>query len=236
MTCLETITPLPGTEDSAFKRTLVTREGWLTVAMAMLFELVFERLGHAMPTNTRVACGWPSKGGTAKKRRVIGQAWHSRASADGHFEILISPFLDDALFVLAVLAHEMVHVIAGFECGHRGPFKRLATAIGLEGPMTATRPGTRFIEATVPIIEALGPYPHAQLGVVSGLPANPEEPGQPDEPDSTGPRPDKGRMIRAQCPACGMVIRLASKWIGAHSPACPNLECSDHDRLMEVGG
>lgn len=220
----------PGQQDGqeASQRILVTREGWLTKAMSALNDVLFVPIGQAVPTNTRVACGWPSRGEMAKRRRAIGQAWHKRASADGSYEILISPFLDEPVAVLATLGHEMVHISVGFECGHRGPFRRVANVIGLVGPMTATRPCPRFTEAVLPVLEALGPYPHAQLGIVGGLPA------PPGGPESTGPRPDKGRMIKAQCPTCGMVIRLASKWIGARSPACPNLECSDHDRLMEI--
>ena len=222
-----------GNEAGSFKRILVTREGYLTVAMSMLNDALFAPLDNPVPTNTRVACGWPSRGGLSKSRRVLGQAWHSKCSADGTYEILISPYLDEPLTVIAVLGHELVHVVVGFEHGHRGPFKRLATAIGLEGPMTATKPGVAFIEAVTPIVDALGTYPHAQLGIVGGLPVNPR--AGPDDPDTTGPRPDRARMIKAQCPDCGMVIRLARKWISSSAPTCPNLECGHHDQLMEIG-
>ena len=242
--------PPHGDKGNPFKRTPDTREGWLTAALFMLNDALFVPNGFPIPANIRIACGWPSKGGMASKSRVIGQAWHSRRSADGTFEILISPYVHEPIEVAGVVAHEGIHVAVGFACGHQGAFKRLATTIGLEGRMTATQPGPRFVEAVTPIIDALGPYPHAQLGIESirpgnpggsgdpgnpGEPRDPIEPGEPLGPDSTGPKPDKGRMIRAHCPECGIVIRLARKWISDTAPACPNLACCYHNELMVTG-
>ena len=217
-------------EERPFKRTLVTREGYLTAAMALLNQALFVPNDCPLPSKTRVTCGWPSRQALGNVKRV-GEAWHRSRSADNTFEILISPYIDEPLTVLAVLAHEMVHVAVGFECGHRGPFKKLAIAIGLKGPLRSTNAGPLFVKCASRIIEALGPYPHAQLGVDRNRLAGPDG---PHGPDTTGPKKDVARMIKARCRRCGTVIRLARKWISHRSPACPRLDCDGHDTLMEV--
>ncbi len=61
----------------------------------------------------------------------MGQAFDPSISADGTFEVFINPVIDNPVDVLAVLAHELGHVWAGIQCGHRGEFARFARAIGL---------------------------------------------------------------------------------------------------------
>jgi hypothetical protein len=55
-----------------------------------------------------------------------------------------SQWSSDDIEVLQALAHEMIHATLAPAAGHRGEFARLAEAIGLEGPATATRAGERF--------------------------------------------------------------------------------------------
>lgn len=98
------------------------REAWLTRATEALI-----RLFEAPPRGPwRVTCGWPSRRGTAAKSRVIGECWSPMASGDRTIEIIISIALDDALEVLAVLAHELAHAHLPEGTGHRAPFARLA--------------------------------------------------------------------------------------------------------------
>lgn len=55
--------------------------------------------------------------------------------------------------------------MAGIPAGHKGPFRLIAKALGLEGKMTATyvTPGTPLHNDLTAISLQLGPYPHGAL-------------------------------------------------------------------------
>jgi hypothetical protein len=72
------------------------------------------------------------------------ECWSNLASADNTTEIFICPSQSEPVAVLAILLHELVHAAVGLECGHKGAFKRVALALGLEGKMTATYPGVKL--------------------------------------------------------------------------------------------
>jgi hypothetical protein len=133
----------------------------------------------------------------------LGECWSDANSKDGHTEIMISPILDDPMRVVGVLAHELVHAAVGIEYGHKEPFAKLAKAIGLEGKMTATTEGEAFKQALAPILEAVGPYPHAELSKTA--------------------RTKQGtRLLKLQCPTCPYTVRITRKWLDeVGAPACP---------------
>lgn len=207
------------------RNVISNREAYLTELARMLARDVFAPVGYTVPTNVRFACSWPSRGGIAPIRRVIGQAWSDECAADGHFGIMISQSVDDPMTVASILAHELVHVTVGLECGHRGAFRTCALAIGLEGKMTATVAGKAFKRAVAPILERLGPYPHGALGPVYR---------KDSEPTSTLPMPQKGRMRRAQCEECGLIFRLAKQWIEGKSLGCPDMNCGGHEYQLHI--
>jgi SprT-like family len=182
--------------------TLPYREAWLASLVERLKPLFAPAI---IPANLRVACGWPSHGATRTKGRVIGQCWGSTSSKDGHYEIFVSPILDDPMRVAGVLAHELVHAVVGVQAKHGKEFKQLATRIGLTGKMTATTEGEAFRAALVPILADLGPYPHAELSA-----SNSNRPKQ-----ST-------RLLKAECGSCGYTVRITRKWIDeVGAPHCP---------------
>lgn len=122
---------------------------------------LFTALGPPLPDRVRVAIGFTSAG---RKGKAIGECWDNRLSADGHFEIFIRPDLahvPDAMpaQIAAILAHELVHAAVGIPAGHGRAFKRIATGLGLVGPMRATTPGDAFLAAVTPILAAAGPSP-----------------------------------------------------------------------------
>src|SRR3546814_11987512 len=65
--------------------------------------------------------------------------------------------------IAAILAHELVHAAVGIPAGHGKAFKRAALGLGLVGPMRATTPGEAFLADIAPILESVGPLPHARL-------------------------------------------------------------------------
>lgn len=190
--------------------TQVYREAWLT-AVAERLEPVFLEAGFPVPSNIRVTCGFPSRGGRGKR---IGECWASTASKDEHFEIMVSPVLEEPMFVAGVLAHELCHAAAGLKCGHRGTFKKLATSIGLVGKMSATIPGDIFIKHAQPILTDVGPYPHAMLNPTA----------------SSGPPKQTTRNLKLTCPKCGYRASTTRYWLDtAGAPICP----ADETQMVE---
>ncbi|WDS51688.1 SprT-like protease [Microbacterium phage Barnstormer] len=179
-----------------------TREEWLVAAIEALRPL-FAEAGAELPT-VRVSVGWP--GGNGRKNSVIGQCWGSAASADKVAQVFISPVLDDAVKVLDVLTHELVHAVDDCQSGHKGPFAKLAKALGLEGKMTATVAGEELKAKLEDIAADLGDYPHAALAKAQG---------------AEGPKKQGTRMLKLECPADGYIVRTTAKWLELGVPTCP---------------
>jgi len=104
--------------------------------------------------------------------------------------VFINPILDKPIDVLAVLAHELAHVWAGIQCGHRGEFARVARAIDLVGPLTSTSAGAWLSAELADIAQILGPYPHAKV-------------------DPNARRKQGTRLLKLQCNSCGWTARLS---------------------------
>jgi len=187
----------------------MSREDWL-IALAGEIRPWFEREGYDL-SRFRIAIGFP---GTGKRGNRIGECWDGACSADGTFEILIRPDQDDPVTVAGVLIHELIHVAVGLAVGHKGAFAKLARRLGLVGPMTATTVGDELRCDLVPMLATLGPLPHARLSLGN----------------SSGPKKQTARLLKAVCPECGYVVRVARKWvveIGA--PHCPKHGTMDVD-------
>lgn len=182
----------------------VHREAWLHAVAAALRE-PFKRAGHPIPAKVRIGVGFPSVRGIAAKNQRIGECWSNTRSGDDHHEIIISPVIADSMRVAGLLAHELTHAAVGVQHGHKGPFRALAKAIGLEGKMTATVEGEAFKRLAQPILEAIGPYPHAELHAMTN-----------------GRKKQVARLIKCECGKCGYVARVARQWIDDQgAPHCP---------------
>jgi hypothetical protein len=95
--------------------------------------------------------------------------------------------------------------------GHKGPFRKIAKKMGLEGKMTATHPGAELAEHLNALCVKIGPYPHASL-------------------DRSQAKKQSTRMLKLECAGCGYTVRTTAKWIEAGMPTCP---CGTE---MEVSG
>ena len=181
-----------------------TREDWLNFVAARL-ALAFAERGAPLPERIRIAIGFPSTGRRGKR---IGECWDSTASRDGTFEIYVRPDIDEPCQAAAVLGHELCHAAAGIPAKHGPAFRRIALAIGLEGPMKATRAGPAFLTLVTPILAEAGPLPHARLDFNGGL--------------TTRPPKQTTRLLKCECPACGYIARVAWKWLEEKgAPHCP---------------
>jgi hypothetical protein len=174
-----------------------TREDWLLAAVAAVRPL-FDEIGADAYPPLRVSCGWP-KGG----RKAIGQCWPSTRSDDKSIEMFLSPALSDPFQVLHVTVHELIHAIDNCVNSHKGPFRKMAKAIGFEGKMTATVPGAELSDKLRLLLGNLGPYPHATL-------------------DASRIKKQGTRMLKVVCTDtdCGYTLRTTKKWIEVGVPTC----------------
>lgn len=186
----------------------ITRQQWLTDLTQELREW-FGTNGFDMPENIRVSCGFPDKGGLAKKNKTIGQCWNSKNSGDEAFEIFISPTIAESVIVGATLVHEIVHATVGLQAGHGIAFKRCAVAVGLTGKMTATTADDDLTGWLEDVFKRLGEYP---MEVLTG-----------------GSKTQGTRLLKASCPDCGYTVRLTKKWIAYGLPLCP----CNHEEMIE---
>lgn len=174
------------------------REEWLQRAVVAL-KPVFKRANFDVPENVRTSVGFPMGAG----RKGRGQCFDSKVSADRTFEVFVTPMLAEPVAVLDVLSHELVHTVVGIDAKHGKVFKACATAIGLEGKMTATHAGEDLLVKLVAIAEKLGPYPHAEL--------NP-----------TYVKKQTTRLIKVECPECDYVARVTRVHLDEKgAPICP---------------
>lgn len=180
----------------------LTREGWLALlANKYLWPLIVANTDAARPT-VRYSIGFPKATRGASARNTVGQCFGPGWSTDGTFEIFVSPFLD-APEAAHTLLHEMIHATVGLKHKHRGPFKKLALAVGLVGPMTATVPGKKL-----------------KVDIKRWIAALPEFPGAPMKDLANAPK-QTTRMIKCACPECGYTVRTTARWLEIGAPICP---------------
>jgi hypothetical protein len=190
-----------------------TREEWLVAAVAALAPLFSALTDEKIPA-VRVSVGWPGGGG--RKNSVIGQCWSTKVAADKVSQVFISPVLDDAVRVLDVLAHELIHAIDDCESGHKGRFAKIAKALGLTGKMTATVAGDALKAELEAIAAELGEYPHSAIS--SGAQG------------ADSPKKQTTRMLKTECAqGSGYKVRITRQWLEEFgAPICP---C--HEERME---
>jgi hypothetical protein len=189
-----------GSGEPAFE----TREDWLVNAVSGLRPLFAEK-SILLPDRIRISCGWPHAGNRGRGiAHTIGQCWARKASHDGTSELFVSPVLDDGVTVGGVLTHELVHSADDCRNGHRGPFRKMAIALGLEGPMRATYPGPALKERLNALVASIGPYPHARL-----------------DPTQVSVK-QKTRLVKVVCDrsSCGYAFWTTRMWLDLGTPTC----------------
>lgn len=177
-----------------------TREQWLVRATDILRSGLFRDHGATVP-NVRLSVGFP--GGTRGKK-AIGQIWFAQAIADGIPQVFVSPIIGDPVRALDILVHELVHACHP-TAGHKGAFKRLATAVGLVGKMTATIAGPELKAKLEALSAELGPFPHGEISMAN----------RPTKTQTT-------RLVKVACPSCEYPVRVTRKWLDdMGAPSCP---------------
>lgn len=180
----------------------MTREQWLN-AVTRRLRPSFKEAGFPLPERVRMSCGFPSRGALGK---VVGQCWSDSASHDGTFEIFISPRVSTAVEVVPILVHELCHAAVGLEARHGARFRAAHRAMGLVGKATQCQPGPDLLRRCEELEAKVGPYPHTTL----------------DGSLTSGPKAQKGRMIKVACPECGFQVYMTRKWLDdVGTPWCP---------------
>jgi hypothetical protein len=176
-----------------------TREQWLERASALIRERLIPQLqGH----RCRLSCGWPHKAAVARTARRVGECWYPEHSTDHtSHNLFISSALENPIEVLETLAHELIHVAAGPNVGHKGAFVKIAKSIGFKAPWTSTPATPELIGRLNGLLVNLGPYPHAAI-------------------DKSGRKKQSTRMLKVVCPECGYTVRTTQQWIDTGLPTC----------------
>lgn len=162
---------------------ITTREAWL-IAATDAMRPWFADAGYTLPGELRLSIGFPSKSALSSKKKRIGECWYATTSQDGYHHLFISPLLGDPIEVLAVLVHELGHVVVGAAGGHKAPFKAMMAKLGLEGKATATVAGDALRARLNALLMEIGNYPHGAL----------------NHADLKG-KTQTTRLLKAQCPS-----------------------------------
>ena len=194
-----------------------SREAWLRAATKEL-RGHFEQAGYPLPERLRFAIALTSSGRNVESQP--GETWHSSVSADDTWEIIIRADKSDAVEVLGILVHELVHTVLPIEAGHGKLYKKAAVAVGLQGAARQASPTPLLTHRLMEIAANLGPLPHARLDI---------EAGPRPVPRPVGARKSqKTHMRKAECQGkdekgeiCGYTVRIASKWVEFGPPGCP---------------
>ena len=194
-----------------------TREEWLTGGKALLNDRVFIPNNLPLSDNVVFSCSFATTGNRLGARSTtLGQCFPPELSEDKvNTQIIISPLLDNPVRVLDIQSHELCHDQVGCEHGHDATFTRARKAIGLwgknkatneyvvNGKSTDTKAGPELTATLQEIADELGPYPHSAL-------------------DTSERKKQSTRMIKCQCPECGMVVRASRKALENGPPHCWN--------------
>lgn len=194
------------------KKTLkkITREAWLELAIKKLRPIFKSRCQITLPKKIRVTLSFPLG---RKPTKVLGQSLSRDMSAGKFAELLINPTIASPLRVLDVLAHELIHTWDGNKHGHRGPFPRVAKALGLKSPWRATTASPELVKVFKQVLKTMPKYPHKEI-----------TPTAPHKKQTT-------RMVKLECGFCGFICRASRAAVQMSGP--PICGCGD-ERIMDV--
>jgi hypothetical protein len=200
-----------------------TREEWLREAIRR-FRPVFKAAGIEIPKDVRISIGFGPTGARQENQVILGVTCARVLSETGVNEIFISPEDATARTMLATVAHELIHAVDDCTSGHKGAFRDMAVAIGLEGRMTHTTASEELTKTLDELVDEMGPYPGSRMNLTGGRPTVPT----PEGPITSGPKKQTTRMIKRQCVqdpeanCFGYSVRTTQTWLEVGNPHCPN--------------
>lgn len=198
-----------------------TREEWLLDASDLIQQAIVARLTkrgitfmsregvdlHPSINPLRISVGYPAHVRPSTRGKPVAECWMPEMVADGIPAVFISPELHDSYDVLEHLTHEICHVIAIHEHGHRrgGDFAQVARVAGLVGPLTSTWADVELRDFFKFLIERhLGEYEKVHSPLLPGTHI-----------------PTKTSLLKAHCSQCGFTARVSRKWAKVIDHKCP---------------
>jgi hypothetical protein len=149
--------------------------------------------------------------------KKLGECWSPTAAANKQtYQVFLNPRMTNPVQIAHTTIHELLHAVVGVECGHRGPFAKLARALGFAGQLTKS---TWSPEAELLCRERLlklGPYPRPSFDALQAP-----------------KKKQKTRLLKVFCD-CGYTMRVTSKWLQVGIPCCPNPDCYAYEQEMAV--
>ena len=117
----------------------------------------------------KVSCSF-IKGVRGSKNKAVGVHYNPILSKNGFHEMMIEPSIDDSIEAVGILIYELTHAIQRHMFGdtvkaHGKEFKKIATAVGLTGKMTATVVSDDLKATIQTWIDEIGKYPHSSLNL-----------------------------------------------------------------------
>ena len=174
---------------------------WLQDALPELQKRVFGPAKLEIPKRLRLNVGMmPGKSGA--KNRTLGVCYKARVN-NGVSLITLNIASPDAMEtserILDILCHEIIHAIDDCENGHGPVFKKMAEAIGLQGPMRSTTATPELTKTLSKVVKSIGAFPEKPIKVA-------------------GLKRDKNRMLKLICEgtedvACSHIIRASAQQI-----------------------
>ena len=196
-----------------------TREDWLLDAFEALRGWFDERAGVKLPQMVRLSAGF-GYGAVAENKVILGQTWATWKAKDKINQVFVSPAVADPVEILAILVHEIVHVVDDCVHKHGKEFKKIATAVGLTKKMTEVHVTDELADFLKILVIELGDYPHTALEVRRvRTTVGPDGEEITDDRGTSGPKQQGTRMIKFECLGCGWTGRSTAKWL--RSPPMP---------------
>jgi len=162
------------------------REAWLTAALPHLarrFPVLVD-----IDDDVRVSCGYGPR--ASRRVRLVSVEWDT----SGVRQVYVSPLLDSAPEVLAVLAYGVTSSRA---------VRRSLGFTGACGDSDPVVPSPELCESLEALAAMLDAYPHAHT-----------------DPSATASRVQSTRMLKAECEPCGYIVRLSRTQLERGAPLC----------------
>lgn len=161
----------------------------------------------------KFTCGLTSSRVDYRMRfRTMGQCHYKQSTGNNKHEIIISNRLNgngkktDSTRIAHVVLHEMIHTCT-YGHGHKGEFKRLARALGMDGKLTSTENSPELEKRMKEnIVDILGKFPHKAVTTKTSFKGS--------------------RLLKITCTECDIIMRASAKACNKihemECPACPN--------------
>jgi hypothetical protein len=170
---------------------------WLEIAKTEMSAYIKSK-GYKTP-EVDLNYGFTSSGARSS---AVGECWPRSACSSGLNFILLRPTEPDPVKLLATLLHEYVHAIDDCKNRHNKEFKKIATSLGLTGPMRSTEANPELKVVLQSMLARIGKPPNRHI--TTSLKRR-----------ISVPTP------KSKCPECEYTVSVPRKYVDFGVPICP---------------